>query len=209
MESLMKSLLFFLITVSSFANHNNGIELEVPVQSHNAVYENVVEQIPYEECWIENVPVREKGKFNFGGAVLGGILGSKIGKGSGKKAATILGALLASGVTNSKNTGYYRKEQRCETRYRQVSKKVLTGYTHHVNILGTSYEKFYSTKKDKLSIFLNIQFQDDLVATRVIETPTRVTRVQPTKTVTYPRYIRRNYQRSNRHKYAHAKWKHQ
>ncbi|MCO4782095.1 MAG: hypothetical protein KC646_07180 [Candidatus Cloacimonetes bacterium] len=195
----MKALLFLIITAVSVANHQNGIEMEVPVTSHTAVYENVIEQIPYEACWVEQVPVKKRAKFNLGGALVGGLLGSKVGKGSGKKAATVLGALLASGVTQKKNTGYYTKEQRCETRYKQKSKKVLTGYTHHVNILGTSYERFYTYKKDKLDIFLNIQFQDDMMASTVVSQPVKVVKVIK-KEKKYKKYKRKHhrYPRSNR-----------
>lgn len=199
----MKALLFLLITAVSVANHQNGIEMEVPVQSHTAVYENVVEQIPYEACWVEQVPVKKRAKFDLGGAVIGGLLGSKIGKGSGKKTATVLGALLASGVTKKRDTGYYTKEQRCETRYKQKTRKVLTGYTHHVNILGTSYEKFYTYKKDKLDIFLNIQFQDDLVATTIVQEPVKVVTLEKK----YKKKHRR-YPRSKRHKYRTTRWNH-
>lgn len=198
----MKALVFLLMTGITLANHQNGIEMEVPVQKHTAVYENVIEQIPYEACWVEQVPVKENAKFNVGGAVVGGLLGNQVGKGNGKKAATILGALLASGVTNKKDTGYYTKEQRCETRYKQETKKVLTGYTHHVNILGTSYEKYYANKKDKLNIFLNIQFQDDLITSTVVSEPIRVVKVEPTYKRKHVKYVKPSrYPRSKRNRY--------
>ncbi|PCJ21373.1 MAG: hypothetical protein COB02_01945 [Candidatus Cloacimonadota bacterium] len=196
----MKTLLFLLITTIGFTNHQNGMELEIPVQSHTAVYETVVEQIPYESCWIEKVPARTKSKFNLGGAIIGGLIGSKIGKGNGKKAATILGALLASGVTKRRDAGYYTKEQRCETRYKQNSKKVLTGYTHHLTILGQSYDKFYTYKKDKVNIFLNIQFPDDMIVNTVVQEPIRVVQAP----ITYPQRSHR-YPRSSRRKYSRAK----
>lgn len=57
-----------------------------------------------------------------GGAVVGGVIGNQFGKGDGKAAMTILGAIAGAGVASERKqekviTGY-RTENQCRTEYR-------------------------------------------------------------------------------------------
>lgn len=78
---------------------------------------------PIKSCKVVEVPIYGKtggaqtGEV-LGGAIIGGILGNQVGGGSGKDAATILGAILGADIANKKSgkkviVGYKQVEQ-CE-----------------------------------------------------------------------------------------------
>jgi len=193
-----------ILILSIFANgmvNAQELTVELPVSSHEAIYETVFEKVPYEHCWEEKIPVRKASSVNPTGAILGGLLGSQIGKGRGKDAAMIVGTLLGSGprtkdeffggvlggvagkqfgkgkgkdaaivagtilgssMSSDRNhLDIYRKEQRCETRYREIKKKVLSGYIHTVEFMGRKFEQFYSQKKETVNLNLSLNFEAD------------------------------------------------
>ncbi len=91
--------------------------------------------------------------------LIGGAIGSQIGKGKGKQAATVLGALLGTQMgTRRQDTGTNRVERRCETRYRDVSRQVLSGYNHKATFMGQELLKYYPSQLDKLPITIQIQY---------------------------------------------------
>ncbi len=113
----------------------------VKVVSSEPAYEEVTEQVPYQECWDEQVPVQEyrrSGDRTAGaliGGAAGGLLGHQISKGSGKDVATIGGAILGTLVGSNlaeQNGGYastrYVTRRRCTTKYRTHTEQRSMGY---------------------------------------------------------------------------------
>ena len=113
------------------------------VQDH---YKTVIEQEPYrvEVCKDVNVPVG--GGANTEGAIIGGIIGGVIGNqfggGSGKEAATGVGALTGAiiGGNSNRNQGY-RTERQCsiETRYEERQREVYSHSTITFRENGRNY----------------------------------------------------------------------
>ena len=124
------------------------------------IYRNVVKRVPYQECWDEQVPVREYYNDggnsidnNFGaliGGVAGGIIGHQIGGGSGKTAATVGGAIIGTLVgknlsRNGRRRSYvsgYKTERRCVTKYSESSDRVITRYKNIAYYNGRKIVKF-------------------------------------------------------------------
>jgi len=105
-------------------------------------YRTVVREIPSTEriCETVEVPIygNVRGQASTGdtvlGAIIGGAIGNQVGGGSGKDAATVLGAIVFSDIANKRAnrqqviTGY-RQQQQCynETTYSRVEEEV---YSH-------------------------------------------------------------------------------
>lgn len=84
------------------------------------------------------------------GGILGGVLGRQVGKGKGNDAAIAAGTLIGSNLSRKKteDTGTYKIEKRCTTKYRDIQIRELVGYTNHGKIMGKDIQKF-STKELK------------------------------------------------------------
>ena len=96
--------LIFLCACAPILAQSYEFEIKVDVLSSEPVYETIVQKTPYEHCWDEKVPVRAHRRYNHnvGGALLGGLIGRKIGKGKGKEAAIIGSTLIGSGATEER-----------------------------------------------------------------------------------------------------------
>ncbi|PCJ21550.1 MAG: hypothetical protein COB02_02840 [Candidatus Cloacimonadota bacterium] len=93
------------------------------------------------------------------GGILGGLLGRKVGKGKGKDVATIAGTLLGSKLAKKeRDTGQYRYEKHCETRYNQKKRKVLVGYNLHATLMGKKIIKFSNVKQSTIRVSLMANF---------------------------------------------------
>ena len=57
----------------------------------------------------ELIEDKNKGWKTFGGAILGGAIGSQFGSGSGRNVATVLGALIGASASHNKNPQYREK----------------------------------------------------------------------------------------------------
>lgn len=109
-------------------------------------YKTVIEQEPYRVEVCKDVKVPIKGGTNTEGAIIGGIIGGVIGNqfggGSGKEAATGVGALTGAiiGGQNKGNQGY-RTERQCqiETRYEEKKKTVYSHSTIKFWANGETY----------------------------------------------------------------------
>ena len=116
---------------------------EVPVTSVRAVVGP-----PNQRCWVERQQVQQPGQPNVGGAgagaLIGGILGHQVGKGSGRDVATAGGAVAGAAIganTGGGSTGSvgYQDVQRCQQvasttpAYWDVS-YVYRGQEHHVQM---------------------------------------------------------------------------
>jgi len=113
------------------------------IQDH---YKTVIEQDPYtvEVCKDVKVPV-DSGTNTEGaivGGIIGGIIGNQIGGGSGKEAATGVGALTGAiiGGNSNRNQGT-RTERQCqtETRYEERERTVYSHSTITFRENGRNY----------------------------------------------------------------------
>lgn len=137
--ALILTALALSLSASSFTKTH-----KLKVISSTPMYQNIVKQIPYQECWDERVPYRHQNypssyDSSLGtliGGVAGGILGNQIGKGRGKTVATVSGAIIGTLVGNNLSQERYYHEsrpshvtrQRCETRYTQSYQEEFIGY---------------------------------------------------------------------------------
>jgi uncharacterized protein YcfJ len=99
------------------------------------MYEQVRYSVPVENCWVEG---RERGYSDrtsaalVGGAV-GALIGNNIGRGEGRRAATVggafVGAVLGSEAARRDARGpRYEEVQRCQTRYEERFDERVAGY---------------------------------------------------------------------------------
>ena len=90
-------------------------------------FQETTRQIPVTErvCNTVEVPIygQTQGQASTGdvlaGAIIGGVLGNQVGGGSGKDAATVLGAIVGADVANKRGSSQqvitgYRQEHRCK-----------------------------------------------------------------------------------------------
>lgn len=100
-------LLFFVFNISTHAETTN---ISGVVTSVEVLTANYIEEFPETRniCEIRQVPITTQRKSagssdkKLLGAIIGGVLGSKVGEGSGNQAATAFGALLGSSISSGK-----------------------------------------------------------------------------------------------------------
>lgn len=153
-------------------NHQTSSTKYVHVTKAEPVYERINEKTPFQECWNERVPVQQAYNNPIGdnigtliGGIAGGLLGNQIGGGSGKTVATIGGAILGSAVgTNlSKNHQVnhqprYESVQKCTTKYRYNSKRVLTGYNNIGYYKGQKIVKFANERLRSIPVTITLNY---------------------------------------------------
>ncbi len=139
----------------------------VRVVKVSPVYENIIEKHPYEQCRYVNVPLHSHRNTEVIGSVLGGaaggVVGHQFGKGRGKTAATIGGAILGTVIGNnmSRHERYparYEKRRECNTNYRQVSKRVVTGYNNIGYYRGQKIVKFSDRRLRTIPVTVSISY---------------------------------------------------
>jgi len=100
--------LVFLLTSIHISTYAETANITGIVTNVEVLTANYIEEVPESRnvCEIRQVPITAKRK-NSGssdkkllGAIIGGVLGSKVGEGSGNKAATAFGALLGSSLSS-------------------------------------------------------------------------------------------------------------
>jgi len=134
-----------LLSTQAFAN---SFTVQGKVLSANPHYKTVSVNNPQQVCKIVDVPVY--GNSNGGaftgeqvlGAIIGGVIGSKIGKGDGNKIATGVGAVIGSqvGKNNSQQKIIgYKQTQQCHTENNISQQTVLSHYDIEVEALGTTF----------------------------------------------------------------------
>jgi uncharacterized protein YcfJ len=100
------------------------------------VYSKSYVDVPQTVCYDVKVPVTGRTHAGTGdvlaGAIIGGVIGNQFGGGSGKDAATVLGAILGADVATNNGrqvvTGY-RYERQCETQYVTNVQQSISGWT--------------------------------------------------------------------------------
>ena len=98
--------LFFLstlISINIYADYdrNKAVPVEKVLFGKVLTVRNITEQ--------EIIEDKNNGWKVFGGALVGGAIGSQFGSGSGRDFATILGALLGGSLSNNNNPQYHVK----------------------------------------------------------------------------------------------------
>jgi len=99
------------------------------------MYEQVRYTVPVENCWVES---RERGRSDktsaaIVGGALGALIGNNVGRGEGRRAATVggafVGAVLGSEAARRDARGpRYEEAQRCQTRYEERFDERVAGY---------------------------------------------------------------------------------
>ncbi len=104
----MKPLLLFIVLLCSFslaANADYDRNKAVPVEK--VLFGQIISVRNITKT--ELIQDQNHGWKVFGGALIGGALGNQFGKGSGRVATTVLGALLGSNISNDRNPEYRQK----------------------------------------------------------------------------------------------------
>ena len=116
------------------------------VRDSDEVIQLVNKAVPIKTCQQENLPIYGSKPGNMpstadvvAGAIFGGLVGNQVGGGSGKDAATVLGAIAGADMVNKSNsreqvvTGYKQQEV-CNTVYENRSVREVVGYTTYVKL---------------------------------------------------------------------------
>lgn len=123
----MKTVLFAILAVCSFgiSAGQNQYGVVTDVQPIFGQQQQVQQQQPYEVC------EKERGNGNLIGAGIGGLVGNQFGKGKGKIAMTVLGAVAGSQVGNTKRVCHtvYPQQQQVTSYYDNITYQV----TYEVN----------------------------------------------------------------------------
>lgn len=169
MKNLIKTTcaIIALSATSAFAD----AKIQATVVDMQETYRSVVKEVPVKSCEIVEVPVygtRKTGQASTGdalvGAIIGGAIGNQFGAGSGKDAATVLGAILGADAANKKGgkqetviVGYKQVEQ-CSTAYQSKNTKVRV--RNRVTVETVTGDRFtFKTEqwyKRGTIIFLNV-----------------------------------------------------
>ncbi len=112
----------------------------------NPVYDTLRASAPREECYDERVERRDGGNGTGGavlGAIIGGALGNQVGKGDGRKAATVAGAVIGGTIGHNQATRDGRRYEGVERRCRVVDdfreERRLVGYDVEYRYRGEVY----------------------------------------------------------------------
>lgn len=148
----------------------------IKVERSKAMHKQVTKRIPYQECWDEQVPVRERYKRHSDydntlgsliGGVAGGILGHQVGGGSGKTAATVGGAIIGTLVGhNLSHRDYrhdndvvtYRTKRQCVTRYKESTEEKFIGFKNVGFYKGEKIVKVSEHKLHRIPVTVTISY---------------------------------------------------
>ncbi len=153
----MVKLWFFALALAMTAAGTHAQTASYPTNDGNAhygwadvlradpVYGITRTNVPRQECYDQPVVVREGGNNTAGtvlGAVVGGVLGSTVGKGDGRTAATVAGA-VAGGAVGNRASGSGREYQTTQTQCREVNtiseQRRIVGYDVEYRYRGEVY----------------------------------------------------------------------
>ncbi len=170
----MKKIILVLGFILTIANAETFSTTDyIKVERSKPYYKTVIKREPYQECWDERVPVRQRGggsnRYNnppigaLIGGIAGGILGHQIGGGSGKTAATVGGAIIGTMVGNnlSNDDDYYEyttyeTKRRCTTHYNESRERKLVGYKNIGYYKGRKIVKISKRRLDYIPITVKI-----------------------------------------------------
>lgn len=147
----MKKILLSVF-VGSLLYAQNFQTQHVKVTQHIPIYEEIIKQIPHEECKYEKSQNGVNSTVgSIIGGVAGGVLGHQVGGGSGKTAATIAGGIVGTMVGgNIANSDEYKKV--CKTVYTKVHENSLIGYDNVGYYQGQKIVKFAPEKLRHIAV---------------------------------------------------------
>lgn len=125
-----------LVSQASMAGGKQGYYDSARVLKVKPIYETVRVNRPRRKCWDE--PVYHRGRSRsavptIAGAVIGGVIGNRFGRGRGRDALTIAGTLLGGAIGHDmgdhrSGSGYESMERRCKTVNRFTEREEVVGY---------------------------------------------------------------------------------
>ncbi len=171
MRTILKNSLISLFLLASQLSFAGSFVDSATVTSVEKVYKNYRVDEPYQECYIKETVQNGDGSATneLVGAAIGGALGNKLGKGDGKDAMTILGALMGASIANDAeklaNTSGQKvtTQEVCESKVRQVIEKRLSHYLVTVDYAGrdVSFQSKRRPSKDVIKIEVTIDGLDN------------------------------------------------
>ena len=142
----------------AIAGSANATQMLVKVlQESDPIASNVIKEVPIKSCRMEQVPVYGTTSSNnaapsvadkAAGAIFGGLLGSQVGDGAGKDAATFLGAIIGAEMVDGQIgkpkqkqviTGY-RNQEICEMIMQQKTVQEITSYKTYIEFGGQIWQ---------------------------------------------------------------------
>ncbi|PID47640.1 MAG: hypothetical protein CR967_03160 [Proteobacteria bacterium] len=146
----------------------------VRVDRHVEIYDDVYDDIPYDDCYNKRVSIADEVHTSDPGAVivgsvLGGILGHRLGRKSHSRfdrRASVVGGAVVGGILgnaiSSKHTrvndGYYETRRICKTRYAKRKRRILVGYDNIGYYNGHEIVKFSKRMLREIPVRLSIQY---------------------------------------------------
>ncbi|NVJ53506.1 MAG: glycine zipper 2TM domain-containing protein [Campylobacteraceae bacterium] len=173
---MKKLLLATTFIVSSLFAGGDRFHDFAKVRYSEPIYEYVYEQEPQRQCDKVRKRVRDYnsssvrsdslGIDTLVGVAAGAVLGSQVGKGNGRVAAQIVGGLLGGKVAHeirnnyhSDNSNYsYVTTTECYDTYKNVERKVITGYKNYFVYKGVEHYKVTKRPKKRVKITHSISF---------------------------------------------------
>ena len=164
----MKSLILLpLLLTSQFALAVSFTDYAA-VTSVEKVYKQYRVEEPYQECYIKETLENQgdgSATNEIVGAILGGAIGNKLGKGDGKEVMTLAGIVLGASLAHDDEVAksgsqVVVSQEVCETKVKTSLEQRLSHYSVHIVYEG--HELSYTTKARPF---------DDVVKVRVTVTP--------------------------------------
>ena len=133
-------------------------------------YQTVYRNIPQQQCNDVEVPIygTVQGQASTGdalaGAIIGGVIGNQFGGGSGKDAATVLGAIVGADMANKKGSSRqvitgYRVERQCGEVMIREQQREIKNYTityRWKGVTGQSYTYNRYSVGDRIPVTISI-----------------------------------------------------
>ncbi|MCH9812556.1 MAG: glycine zipper 2TM domain-containing protein [Epsilonproteobacteria bacterium] len=163
----------FLLMHTLLSAEEIGFVEYVNVVSTEPVYENVISNVPHQECFDKQVPVTYRhqaaqSSHANAGALIGGVTGGLIGKqvSHGDPAAMIGGAVLGTLVGHNAarsepedyQTTQYETRRHCTTHYTQRSERRFIGYEHIAYYKGRKIVKYSDEKLSSIPVSVTISY---------------------------------------------------
>ena len=143
-KSITTFLVLCLFTSTAFTADDNSFFVWADVVDVDPIVTTRYEKVPTTDCRI--VKRRHDHGHNqevlpalFGG-VLGGVVGNQFGKGNGKKAMTVVGAIAGASIATQQASPRWRQEKVCETDYKRRRIDVVDGYRVTYEYLNQQFE---------------------------------------------------------------------
>ncbi|RXJ89132.1 hypothetical protein CRV01_10980 [Arcobacter sp. CECT 8983] len=173
---MKKLLLTTTFIVSSLFAGGDSFHDFAKVKYSEPIYEYVYEQEPQRQC--DEVRKRvvdynssysrndSLGVDTLVGVAAGAVLGSQVGKGNGGVAAQIVGGLLGGKVAHEIRNNYHNDDSNykyvttteCYDTYKNVERKVITGYKNYFVYKGVEHYKVTKRPKKRVKITHSISF---------------------------------------------------